>query len=98
MLYAAKMLELFQRRRMWAVTGAGLLTLTLAAAWLLHRPYAGRTYRIGARTNLPYTMVAADGRVSGIAVDVVSEAARRAASCSTACVEIQMPPWAGRLK
>ena len=63
---------------MWAVTGAGLLTLLLAAAWLLHRPYAGRTYRIGARTNLPYTMVAADGRVSGIAVDVVSEAARRA--------------------
>jgi signal transduction histidine kinase/ActR/RegA family two-component response regulator len=72
------MLELFQRRRVWAVAGAGLLTMTLAAAWLLHRPYAGRTYRIGVRTNSPYSIVAADGRVSGIAVDVLSEAARRA--------------------
>src|ERR1019366_2150362 len=72
------MLELFQRRRVWAVTGAGLLTMTLAAAWLLHRPYAGHTYRIGVRTNSQYSIVAADGRVSGIAVDVVSEAARRA--------------------
>ena len=72
------MLELFQRRRVWAVTGAGLLAMTLAAVWLLHRPYAGRTYRIGVRTNSPYSIVAADGRVSGIAVDVLSEAARRA--------------------
>ena len=72
------MLELFHRRRVWVLTGAGLLTMALAAAWLLHRPYAGRTYRIGARTNGQYSIVAADGRVSGIAVDVVSEAARRA--------------------
>ena len=72
------MLDVFQRRRVWAVAGAGLLTITLAAAWLLHSPYAGRTYRIGVRNNSQYSIVDADGRVSGIAVDVVSEAARRA--------------------
>jgi len=68
------MFELLQRRRVWAVTGAGLLTMTLVAAWLLHRPYAGRTYRIGVRTNSPYSIVAADGRVSGIAVSETNTA------------------------
>ncbi|MGA2269802.1 MAG: ATP-binding protein [Bryobacteraceae bacterium] len=70
---------LLERRRVWLVTGVCLVgAAALAVAWLLHRPNAGRTYRIGARNNPPYTMVAADGRMTGIAVDVVSEAARRA--------------------
>src|ERR1017187_2267087 len=72
------MLKLFQRRRLWAVTCAGLLVLALAALWLLHKPYAGRTYRIGVRNNSQYSIVAPDGHLSGIAVDVVSAAARRA--------------------
>jgi ABC-type amino acid transport substrate-binding protein len=59
--------------------GVAFLFVTLAAlAWLLSRePGTGqRTYRIGWQTSPPYRL-AGSGEPTGLAVDLVREAARR---------------------
>jgi signal transduction histidine kinase/CheY-like chemotaxis protein len=69
---------IFSRHKL-LVAGVAAILLA-AAAWLsfgLH-PYAGRTYRIGVRNNAAGAMPSPDGRVDGLAVELVSLAARRA--------------------
>src|SRR6266404_4877902 len=63
-----------------ALVPAGVVVLcALAAAALLERPIdTGRTYRIGTRGNSLSQGAVPDGRVDGLGVAVVSEAARRA--------------------
>jgi signal transduction histidine kinase len=73
------MLGFFQRRWLLAaICGGCLLAAVVALAFFSRKPYAGRTYRIGVRNNSQYVMVSPDGWVEGLAVEVVSEAARRA--------------------
>ena len=57
----------------------GLIAVLLAAApWFRPQPFAGRTCRIGVRANSQNDTAHPDGRVDGLAVEVVAEAARRA--------------------
>src|SRR2546425_11026189 len=75
---AGEMVGYSQWRR--ALVPAGVLVLcALAAAALFERPIdTGRTYRIGTRGNSLSQGAAPDGRLDGLGVAVVSEAARRA--------------------
>ena len=56
---------------------AAVLAVMLAAGWLWWRDRDTRVYRIGAHKTSPYVTVSPGGEVSGLAFDVLREAARR---------------------
>ncbi len=62
---------------MAGLCGFVAVLLAVAPSFRAQR-FAGRTYRIGVRANSQYATVHPDGRVDGLAVEVVAEAARRA--------------------
>jgi signal transduction histidine kinase/CheY-like chemotaxis protein len=67
-------------RFLLALTAGLCLGLAALAFWSelsRRRTVFDRTYRVGADHSPPYTLLAADGSIKGLSVDVLSEAARR---------------------
>jgi PAS domain S-box-containing protein len=66
-------------KKKWGVALIATATLLVAGAWLLLRqPAVGtRVYRIGWALSPPFQAQGADGKPTGLAVDLVKEAARR---------------------
>jgi PAS domain S-box-containing protein len=63
----------------WSVALAGLLAVLAALAWLHFRQHetGKRVYRIGWALSPPFQVRGGDGAPTGLAVDLVNEAARR---------------------
>ena len=73
------MTRLLTKRSLLALVG---VFLSIAGLVLRHelsrrRTLFDRTYRIGAEHSPPYALLAPDGSATGLAVDILSEAARR---------------------
>ena len=62
----------------WLVPAGVAVLAALAAAVWLYRVDTGRTYRIGTRSDTLSPTAPRDGRIDGLGVAVVWEAARRA--------------------
>ena len=66
------------RRSKWAIAFAGLLVAVAAIGrFYLRAPdFGNRTYRIGWFASPPFAVRGADGKPTGIAIDLVNQAAR----------------------
>ena len=53
------------------------LTLAVCCSCLERKSFSGRTIRMGFAESAPYYVVSPDGSPRGLAVDLISEAARR---------------------
>ena len=60
-----------------AILSGAILTVAFAYWWFRPGPNHRRTYRIGYGEDRPYHFTGTDGQPSGLAVDLVQEAARR---------------------
>ncbi len=56
---------------------AFVAVISALAAWRVFHQLPQRTYRVGADNAPPYTVLAANGEVRGLAVEIIGEAARR---------------------
>jgi signal transduction histidine kinase len=71
----------FQARRTWIAAAVCTLALAAAAAVLVRHfrtaPLSSKVYRIGYGDDAPFQFTSADGTATGVAVEIVREAARR---------------------
>ncbi|HWB86484.1 MAG TPA: ATP-binding protein [Bryobacteraceae bacterium] len=71
------MLGLFRSRRSWITVAVCCAAVGLwAAAGRFRNPYAGHVYRIGVQESPPFQVINGPGHYSGMAVDMVNEAAQ----------------------
>src|SRR5579859_2738063 len=74
------MTRLMTKRSLLALAVTVCLSVTALVLWnelSRKRSLFDRTYRIGAQNSPPYMLLASDGSATGVAVDILNEAARR---------------------
>src|SRR5215469_5868522 len=64
-------------KRIFAICAILLVPLFLVWYWIVHPTWNQRVYRVGFDNNPPLHFPLADGTPSGLAVDLIDEAARR---------------------